>query len=91
MTDLEAVTDWVSGYVRAWNSNDPAGIGDLFAEDAAYYTAPFEEPWRGRETIVKHWLAAGPAGRDDVHVASGDGRAGVEHRAGCDDVSQPGV
>lgn len=57
MTDLLAVTDWVSGYVRAWNSNDPAAIGDLFAEDAAYYTAPFEEPWRGRETIVKEWLA----------------------------------
>ena len=32
MTDLEAVTDWVSGYVRAWHSNDPEEIGELFAQ-----------------------------------------------------------
>jgi len=57
MTDLEAVTLWVDGYVRAWNTNDPAGIGELFAEDAAYYTAPYREPWRGRDTIVSQWLA----------------------------------
>ncbi|MET7399196.1 nuclear transport factor 2 family protein [Dactylosporangium sp. NPDC005572] len=57
MTDLEAVTQWVDGYVRAWNSNDPVDIGDLFAADAAYYTTPFHEPWRGREAIVAGWLA----------------------------------
>jgi hypothetical protein len=56
MTDLEAVTRWVDGYVRAWNSNDPHDIGELFSEDAAYYTEPFREPWRGRETIVSSWL-----------------------------------
>jgi hypothetical protein len=57
MTDLEALTGWVEGYVRAWNTNDPADIGALFAADAAYYTAPFREPWRGRDTIVAEWLA----------------------------------
>jgi uncharacterized protein (TIGR02246 family) len=57
MTDLEAVSQWVGAYVRAWNTNDPADIGALFAEDAAYYTAPYREPWRGRETIVAEWLA----------------------------------
>ncbi|MGI5242759.1 nuclear transport factor 2 family protein [Dactylosporangium sp. CA-139066] len=57
MTDLEAVTGWVEGYVRAWNSNDPAEIGALFAADAAYYTAPYREPWRGRDTIIAEWLA----------------------------------
>jgi hypothetical protein len=57
MTDLEAVTQWVGGYIRAWNSNDPAEVGELFAEDAAYYTAPFREPWRGRATIVAEWIA----------------------------------
>ncbi|WP_432825258.1 nuclear transport factor 2 family protein [Dactylosporangium sp. CA-092794] len=56
MTDLEAVTQWVEGYVRAWNSNEPADIGALFAEDAAYYPAPFREPWRGRAAIVAEWL-----------------------------------
>jgi hypothetical protein len=26
------VRAWVESYVRAWNSNDPAAIGDLFTE-----------------------------------------------------------
>ena len=51
--DLET---WVAGYVRAWESNDPAEIGRLFAADAVYYTAPFREPLRGRERIVADWL-----------------------------------
>ena len=42
------VRAWVDGYVRAWNSNDPAAIGALFTEDAAYHTEPYGEPWRGR-------------------------------------------
>jgi hypothetical protein len=56
MTDLEHVTAWVNGYVRAWNSNDPADIGGLFTDAAEYYTAPFRQPWRGREQIVQGWL-----------------------------------
>ena len=50
------VRAWVDGYVRAWNSNDPAAIGSLFTEDAAYYTEPYSEPWRGRDEIVRRWL-----------------------------------
>ena len=44
------------GYERAWNSNDPAEIGALFADDARYLTAPFDEPRAGREAIVAGWL-----------------------------------
>jgi len=54
MTD--ALTKWVEGYVRAWNSNDPAEIGALFTEDAQYRTAPFRPPHRGRDAIVAWWL-----------------------------------
>ncbi len=54
--DNAALKSWVDAYVRAWDSNDPAAIGDLFADDAAYYTAPFREPWRGRAAIVASWL-----------------------------------
>jgi uncharacterized protein (TIGR02246 family) len=56
MSDLTRVTSWIAGYVRAWNTNDPADIGALFTDDALYYTAPFREPWRGREQIVRDWL-----------------------------------
>ena len=50
------VERWMDGYVRAWASNDPAEIGALFTEDARYYTAPFREPWTGRQGIVEEWL-----------------------------------
>jgi uncharacterized protein (TIGR02246 family) len=56
VTQEQTVQAWVEGYVRAWNSNDPAAIGDLFTEDAAYYTEPYSEPWRGRDVIVRRWL-----------------------------------
>ncbi|MDQ1486813.1 MAG: hypothetical protein QOJ62_2506 [Actinomycetota bacterium] len=56
MTDLSSVTAWIDGYVRAWDSNDPDEIGVLFSDDAEYSTAPYREPIRGRERIVKDWL-----------------------------------
>ena len=49
---------WIAGYLRAWESNDPDDIARLFTEDARYYTAPFREPWQGREAIVAEWLKA---------------------------------
>ncbi len=48
--------DWISGYERAWSSNDPEDIGALFTDDARYLTEPFAEPWSGREAIVAGWL-----------------------------------
>jgi uncharacterized protein (TIGR02246 family) len=50
------VQEWVEGYIRAWNSNDPAEIGALFTADAEYFTEPFSDPWRGRDQIVESWL-----------------------------------
>jgi ketosteroid isomerase-like protein len=47
---------WIEGYVRAWNSNDPAAIGALFAEDASYFTEPYRPPAQGRDAIVAWWL-----------------------------------
>jgi ketosteroid isomerase-like protein len=51
--DVEA---WIDEYVRAWTTNDPSDIGRLFTDDAVYYTAPFREPWTGRDAIVDGWL-----------------------------------
>ena len=47
---------WIDGYVQAWNSNDPAAVGALFTEDAAYATEPYSRPWQGRDEIVRRWL-----------------------------------
>lgn len=52
--DLEA---WVDRYMWAWSTNDPGDVGDLFTDDARYYTAPYREPWVGREGIVAGWVA----------------------------------
>jgi hypothetical protein len=56
MTSLDAVTGWVQGYRRAWESNDPGDIGGLFTDDAAYFTEPYAKPWLGRDEIVAQWL-----------------------------------
>lgn len=48
--------DWITGYVRAWNSNDPKDIEALFAPDGRYLTEPYAAPWTGREEIVAGWL-----------------------------------
>jgi uncharacterized protein (TIGR02246 family) len=56
MTNLDAVTAWVQGYRRAWESNKPEDIAGLFADDAAYFTEPFAKPWLGRDEIVAQWL-----------------------------------
>ena len=66
MTSLDAVTAWVHNYRKAWESNDPADIADLFAEDAAYFTEPFAKPWLGRDKIVTKWLK----GRDEPGTTS---------------------
>ena len=56
MSSLAAVTAWMDKYRAAWTSNDPAQVGDLFAEDAAYFPEPYAAPWRGRQEIVERWL-----------------------------------
>lgn len=55
-TSRAGIDRWVQGYVKAWNSNEPADIGALFAEDGAYFTEPYADPWRGRAEIVAGWL-----------------------------------
>ena len=56
MTDNAAVSRWIDGYVRAWNTNDRAQIAALFTEDAVYFTEPYHAPWKGRDQIVAGWL-----------------------------------
>lgn len=63
MTD--AVEQWIENYVRAWTSNRPEDIAALFTDQAVYATRPDDpDPWRGREQIVRRWLAARDEPRD---------------------------
>ena len=54
--DEGAIKTWMDGYVAAWKTNDATRIGELFTDDARYFTAPFREPWAGRDRIVASWL-----------------------------------
>lgn len=56
MRDAHAA--WVLGYVQAWTSNDPDGIGSLFSDDARYFRGPQLDPIEGREAIIEWWLGA---------------------------------
>jgi len=74
------VARWIEGYIQAWNSNDPQDIGQLFTEQAAYYTGPWEQPWQNRRGIVDGWLER----KDDpgsfnfrYEVLAADGDTGV--------------
>jgi hypothetical protein len=54
--EIDSINQWVEGYIKAWNSNDPEDIGRLFSDNAKYYTAPFRRPWTGRHGIISGWL-----------------------------------
>jgi hypothetical protein len=87
--DEATVAAWVERYVRAWETNDPAAIGDLFAAQARYYPAPDTEPWRDRDGPVADPVRRGgalrrvygmvdgarPAGRDALRRTDGRGGA----------------
>ena len=51
-----AVVDWLSAYVRAWETYAPDAIGRLFTDDATYSYHPYDEPVVGRDGIVASWL-----------------------------------
>jgi hypothetical protein len=51
-----AVSQWISNYRKAWESNAPADIAALFTEDARYFTEPFTLPWVGQAEIIRNWI-----------------------------------
>ncbi len=50
--DLSA---WVDAYERAWRTDGTAALRDLFAADATYSPAPFQELHRGLGAIGAMW------------------------------------
>lgn len=49
------IRQWVSDYERAWRTDGPGPLSELFSEDATYSTSPFEEPHRGLAAIASMW------------------------------------
>ena len=46
---------WIDGYERAWRTAGTDPLAELFAGDATYVNAPFQEPVRGLEAIARMW------------------------------------
>ncbi len=61
--DRAALTWWIEAYERAWRTRGVEALASLFAEDATYRSAPFEEPFRGLPAIAAMWrrVARDPA------------------------------
>lgn len=66
MTD-DAFRTWLDAYRDAWERRDPQAARELFSEQAVYVERPYQEPMRGRETIVEYWSHI-PRTQDDVRV-----------------------
>ncbi len=79
--DLEAFRDWLDRYFAAWASNDPGEVAALFAEDAVYSYGPFREEARGRDAIVRNWVAGGtaPGLRTEHDALAVAGERGIAH------------
>jgi hypothetical protein len=76
MTDTATVSNWVTAYRTAWESNLDADIRALFTDDAEYRFTPSEEPVRGVDAIVATWLSRADAPGDTTfswHLLGIDG------------------
>lgn len=55
----DRLTNWMNGYLKAWDSNEPDDIRALFTDDAAYEYSPSDpEPLHGIDAIVDGWIAS---------------------------------
>ena len=79
MIDRAGVDRWLDDYVAAWKSYDRDAIGALFADDVEYRYHPYDEPVRGRDSVVAAWREEaefpGASGRDEPGIYDGRYRA----------------
>ncbi len=47
--------DWVKRYEAAWREPGTQALSGLFATDATYRTAPYEDPFEGLDAIEAMW------------------------------------
>ena len=87
--DRAQLSDWIARYEEAWRSPDTGSLAGLFARDASYSTAPYENPREGLDAIAEMWEAErlGPdeefeMSSEVVAVDGGTGVARVEVRYG---------
>jgi ketosteroid isomerase-like protein len=68
--DRVQLTNWLEGYERAWRTPGTDVLAELFAEDASYSTAPYENPHRGLASIGRMWEAERSGPDEDFSMSS---------------------
>jgi hypothetical protein len=81
----------VAAYERLWRTPGTDRLGELFAQDATYSTAPYEAPYRGLQAIAAFWEQSRDGADEDftmtaevVAVEAGTAVVRVEVRYGAD-------
>jgi hypothetical protein len=73
--------DWIAGYEAAWRTSGTAPLQELFAPDATYQAAPFDDPVSGLERIATFWEAeresAGEAFTLEASIIAADAETAV--------------
>jgi ketosteroid isomerase-like protein len=68
--DRAQMTEWLRDYERAWRTTGTDALADLFTEDAAYSTAPYESPHRGLAAIGEMWEAERHGADEEFEMTS---------------------
>jgi hypothetical protein len=53
--DRRELAEWLGAYERAWRTAGTESLEELFAPDASYRAAPYEQPYRGMAAISELW------------------------------------
>ena len=99
MLDTKTIERWLSAYLKAWRSDSPNDIAELFESDARYFTEPFRDPRVGREAIVEWWVGNGDSAVPwafEHEVLAGEGplfvvKSVTTYPQGGDGVGEPEV
>jgi hypothetical protein len=62
---------WIDAYERAWRTEGTEPLAELFAPEAGYRTAPYENPFRGIDAIARFW-EEGRDGPDEEFTMSSE-------------------
>jgi hypothetical protein len=50
------VDRWLQAYIEAWRTYDRDSILALFAEEVEYRYHPYDEPFRGADSVADSWV-----------------------------------
>ena len=68
--DRLQLSEWLVQYERAWRTPGTEVLAELFTEDAAYSTAPYENPHRGPAAIARMWEGERASFDEDFSMSS---------------------